>query len=137
MADEIKEGGLEVARNKLFKALIGTNVLAPSKDVLETLPDLSYKPVEFFYDQSFNDYDLYQDQQIKNRVRTTMQHIGQIVLFRLYELNMTLDIFAEGINKSLSFVTDLTEGRLEDLDLRSICAIESFLEIEIVSVVED
>lgn len=103
----------------------------------DDIKDIKYSVKEFFNDQSFEDYDIVESKNFNKKVKANVdkmnRDIATIVASRLIEMGPVLKEFREYLNVSEDDLFKILHAEYE-LDLRIICRMESFLNIDIIKV---
>ena len=104
----------------------------------DEIKDIKYTAKEFFNDQSFEDYDIVEQENFNKRVKKDVNkmqlNVGMVVASRLMEMGPVLKEFREYLEISEDDLFKILKGEYKELDLRLICKMETFLEIEILKV---
>lgn len=95
-------------------------------------PEDKYSAEEFFYDESFVDYDIRRNEYYEARTKQLLIDLGQMIHQLICTKKLSIPEFANAINVSPKDVALMLSGKY-DFDLRTISKIEAFFQVKLVS----
>ena len=97
----------------------------------------TYSADEFFYDTSFEDYDIQAEKRHAVAFKKKLEQIGLMIQVEMIVKEVSVDALAEYLKLSIDAVCQICEGNYKDIDLRIISQVETLLDVKIIEISEE